>query len=187
LFETSAAYAAIASLDGRLEIISPSWERNLGYSPQELIGQPYLTLVHPDDVESTLRATQTLLKEGTNVADFLNRYRTKTGDYRWLLWNAVSRSGVVYAVALDVTEQKELEQQQKRLLQRHKLALQLGDIHIEHYDWANSQQLECTAGPHQKHGCKTPHKRTLLDWVTSEVHPDDQPLLKSGKGFRNKM
>jgi signal transduction histidine kinase/CheY-like chemotaxis protein len=52
----------------------------------------------------------------TTVA-FENRYRTKAGDYRWLMWTAVpfSNDQLIYATARDVTERRQMEQQLRRL------------------------------------------------------------------------
>jgi signal transduction histidine kinase/CheY-like chemotaxis protein/HPt (histidine-containing phosphotransfer) domain-containing protein len=56
------------------------------------------------------------LTTGAHVINFENRYRTRSGGYRWFEWNsapAVER-GVVYAAARDVTERKEAEAAMKQ-------------------------------------------------------------------------
>ncbi|MGB1700139.1 MAG: GAF domain-containing protein, partial [Nannocystaceae bacterium] len=46
-----------------------------------------MDLIHPDDQESTTQALGRLA-EADSVVDFRNRYRTKSGEYRWLQWSA---------------------------------------------------------------------------------------------------
>ena len=46
------------------------------------------------------------------MVDFENRYLTKDGTYRWLCWRASSapERGLIYAVARDIEEQKQIEE-----------------------------------------------------------------------------
>ena len=59
------------------------------------------------------------------VINFENRYRTKSGAWRWLSWVAVPENGKVYFTTRDVTErlrvQAELEQAQEALHQAQKI------------------------------------------------------------------
>ena len=51
-------------------------------------------------------------RPGARAAEtrFVNRYRTKDGDYRWLEWRAFPRGELIYAAARDLTERIEAEQ-----------------------------------------------------------------------------
>jgi len=62
-------------------------EKTLGYSLAELQGRLFLELVHPEDVESTIKAVASLSAQ-KEILRFLNRYRCKDGTYRWLEWNS---------------------------------------------------------------------------------------------------
>jgi PAS domain S-box-containing protein len=111
LFEAIPDLACIASTDGYFKRLSASWERVLGYSRNELLSIPYGELIHPDDLEPTLREVERQLAGG-NTAHFVNRYRTKEGGYRWLEWNASpAEEGTLFAVARDITVRREQEQQ----------------------------------------------------------------------------
>ena len=91
--------------------VNPACIDVLGYSPQELQGTSFLDLVHPDDVESTLRVVEQELRQGARVVNFENRYRCKDGSYCWLSWVSRPRpeQGVTYAVAREVTKSKAAE------------------------------------------------------------------------------
>lgn len=110
-FEQSLDLLAIANVEGQFLRLSPSWQLVLGYDQGELTSRPFLDFVHPEDHERTLLAVEEL-KLGKDVRAFRNRYRAKSGAYRWLDWNASPRDdGRLFCVARDVTTHIELEEQ----------------------------------------------------------------------------
>jgi PAS domain S-box-containing protein len=116
IFTLSSDLIAVAGLDGYLKRVNPAFERTLGYSSEELRSRPYLQFVHPDDRSSTLHVAGELA-HGRDAIEFENRYLRKDGSVRWLQWSArsVPDEAVVYAAARDVTERKELEDEQAAL------------------------------------------------------------------------
>ena len=108
-FQVALDLHCVTNLEGAFRWVSPSFTTVLGWSEDELLDQPYLAFVHPDDKEST-RETATFLREGGEVLDFENRYRTADGGYRWLQWRVspAPDEGVAYATARDVTERRRL-------------------------------------------------------------------------------
>ncbi|WP_409033058.1 response regulator [Janthinobacterium sp. CG_23.3] len=81
----------------------------MGYSTDELSARPYLDFIHPDDRPATGHEARELA-DGKRTEQFENRYRCKDGSYRNLSWQAVpTASGLVYAVAHDVTERNRAE------------------------------------------------------------------------------
>jgi PAS domain S-box-containing protein len=103
--------------------VNPSFSRILGYDKKELLNRPFLDFIHPDDVKSTIKVIEDELKKGKTVISFVNRYRTKNGNYKWLDWNSypIPEKGITYAVAHDITEilnyQAELEKHKNNLEQ----------------------------------------------------------------------
>jgi PAS domain S-box-containing protein len=110
-FDMSLEMLCIAGTDGYFKELSPAWERTLGWTLEELKGRPYVEFVHPDDRNTTDVEKQRLRMGGT-VIDFENRYRTKDGGYRWLSWRCIPEPerGLIYGVARDIQDQKEVEQ-----------------------------------------------------------------------------
>ncbi|MGD2180248.1 PAS domain S-box protein [Lusitaniella coriacea] len=123
-FNFSLDMACMAGFDGYFKRINPQWEKTLGYSREQLKTQPFLELVHPDDRESTIAATQGLTT-GSVIVSFENRYRTKDGSYRWLLWSATSslEQQLIYATARDITERKQAEETLKETNQDLEISL----------------------------------------------------------------
>jgi len=111
-FEMSLDLICIADLETYQFIeINPSFERVLGYSRQELLEQPFLDFVHPEDREATIQVVEEDLRAGKKSFSFVNRYRSRNGSYRWLDWVSypVPEEGITYAVARDITKRRERE------------------------------------------------------------------------------
>jgi PAS domain S-box-containing protein len=106
----------IAGFDGFFKRVNPAFERILGFSPQELLSKPYLEFVHPDDRQATT-AESGRLQAGDATLAFENRYLCRDGNYKWVLWNAVSlpETALIYAVGREITDRKRAEEEQKRL------------------------------------------------------------------------
>jgi PAS domain S-box-containing protein len=116
-FELSVDMLCVADFDGHLTRVNPAFERVLGHTSAELLGEPFMSFVHPDDREATAAEYAATL-EGGEVMGFENRYRCRDGSYRWLQWASITDSDVrlVYAVARDVTEAKQSERELRGLL-----------------------------------------------------------------------
>ncbi|MCF4128348.1 ATP-binding response regulator [Methylobacterium sp. SyP6R] len=99
----------VARFDGTIAALNPAWHAVLGWTAEDLIGRPFLDLVHPDDRERTLAETRRLA-DGHATLLFENRYRHADGSYRILSWTAVPGEEHLHAVGRDVTEQRELEE-----------------------------------------------------------------------------
>ena len=94
--------------------INPSVTKTLGYSEQELLSKPFLDFVYPDDIEITMNEVKKL-QSGALTINFENRYICKDGSLKWILWSTSPdiSTGLLYAVARDVTKQKENEESLK--------------------------------------------------------------------------
>ena len=77
----------------------------------ELTAVQFLDFVHPDDVAGTMEAISELASQ-QKVIDFVNRYRSKDGTYRWLQWRSAPSGDLIIAAARDITEQKRFEEEQ---------------------------------------------------------------------------
>jgi PAS domain S-box-containing protein len=112
-FNSALDLLCIADMQGYFRKLNPEWENTLGYSISELIGKDFISLVHPDDVQSTIDA-MTRLSGQKAVLNFINRYRHKNGSYRWIEWRSFPYGDSIYAVARDITERKMWEEELKQ-------------------------------------------------------------------------
>ncbi|MEO0759379.1 MAG: PAS domain S-box protein [Cyanobacteria bacterium J06648_16] len=124
-FVVTPSLLCIAGLDGYFKRLNPTFSEVLGYSQAELMAEPFISFVHPDDRLATQQVVEQLIAGGVTTA-FENRYRCKDGTYRWLSWNAtvLTENQLIYAAARDVTEAKQAathlqrQSQQSQLLNR---------------------------------------------------------------------
>ncbi|MCH8269133.1 MAG: PAS domain S-box protein, partial [Acidobacteria bacterium] len=114
LFDLSADLLFIGGFDGHYKRLNLAFEKQLGFTNEELIGKPVLEMVHPEDVEAT-RAQVQKLTVSNEAVFFENRRRCKDGSYKWFLWSAIpyAEEGVFYAAGRDITGRKRAEAQIK--------------------------------------------------------------------------
>ncbi|HXI61840.1 MAG TPA: GAF domain-containing protein [Pyrinomonadaceae bacterium] len=114
LIENATDIITVLNRDGTRRYVSPSIERSLGYTPEELTGKNAFELVHADD----LPELQKLFVSGvTNPGLVVTRqFRIKSKDGSWKIHEATAHnllndptvSGVVIN-SRDITERKRLE------------------------------------------------------------------------------
>lgn len=116
-FDISADLFFIAGYDGYFKKVNPAVCRLLGYTEPELLARPIDTFIHPEDVERTIQARASV-RNGNPLLHFENRYLTKSGTLVWLSWTSTPHEahGLVYAIAKEVTQRKQLEEERNKLL-----------------------------------------------------------------------
>ncbi|MEZ4671187.1 MAG: PAS domain S-box protein [Anaerolineae bacterium] len=120
--------------DGIVIYVSPSCQTILGYSPEELMGQPGFELIHPDDLATNVEKFQlAILSHTTEVAEV--RYLHKDGHYVWM----ESSAGAVYdnngdinclvACSRDISSRKMAEERLRRSEEQLRLLTDsMGDV-----------------------------------------------------------
>jgi len=110
ILEVSQDMICIAGMDGYFKYLNPAWEKNLGYTDEELLSKKFLDFVHPDDRAKTKGEFESLAT-GSQTVDFENRYTHRDGGIRHLSWMATPLPDEerVYAVGRDITERKQVE------------------------------------------------------------------------------
>lgn len=119
--------------------VSPSSRIVLGYEPAELIEQPVLAYVHPDDVADVM----VVITENPPILNLVLRFRHKQGHYIWLESNGqIIRSAATGAIeefissSRDVSDRKaaeaalkESEEKYRRLIESMRGGLAVYDVH----------------------------------------------------------
>ncbi len=108
-FQYSPELLATIDAQGRFVDVNSTWTRVLGYSVDELRGQPILGFMHPEEAEAVaahLRGRAAVAE----IPSFESRFRRKDGEYRWLAWSSSppGADGLLYSSARDVTSYREV-------------------------------------------------------------------------------
>jgi PAS domain S-box-containing protein len=109
-------FAVVLDPDFRVAYVSPSTENVLGYAAGELIGEPALSLIYPEDALAVEVVLTSLLSEPGETSTQLNaKVRHRNGSWRTLAISVRNREaqGEIYLLlaATDVTERDQLEMQ----------------------------------------------------------------------------
>lgn len=109
LFHFSLHLLALLSPKGEFQQCNAAFTRVLGYTERLVIGKSLFDLTHPQDWPQVDEA-MAFLRQG-DPASCTVRVKTLSGSLRWLSWhiNPAPDDGVWFAVAHDVTQQKEVE------------------------------------------------------------------------------
>ena len=111
-FEGSIDLMCIAGVDRYFKRVNPAFTKALGWTAQELLAKPFIEFVHPADRERTVNEVRSLAS-GIDTVYFENRYLKKDGSWAWLGWTcpaATPETGLLYAVARDISEQKKIRE-----------------------------------------------------------------------------
>ncbi|MGB3514443.1 MAG: PAS domain S-box protein, partial [Microcoleaceae cyanobacterium] len=178
-FSLSVDMLCIANFEGYFVQVNPAWEKTLGYTQEEILSQPFIDFVHPEDRKATETEIEKITK-GTDVIHFENRYRCKDGSYRWLMWNATpfTEQRIIYCVARDITKRKQVEQALKKSEERFRTVADFT------YDW------EYWLNPERKFIYVSPSCQRITGYIPNEfllenanflktiIHPKDWQMVK---------
>jgi PAS domain S-box-containing protein len=116
LIENASDVILVIEENAVIRYASPSVERTLGYSREQVSGRQIAELIHPDDVSPLQTDIALLLKTSADAPPIGRRWRHRDGSYRMLestasnLLSTMSVAGLVIH-ARDVTERIRAEEQ----------------------------------------------------------------------------
>lgn len=116
------SFDLLAVADGKRYLkLNPAYHRLLGYKPEELESSKIGFIAHPNEKDEKLKEVQKLVESrGDKHMHLKARMKAKDNTYKWFEWNATKdvENNLFYGAARDITEQVELEKEQKEMLQR---------------------------------------------------------------------
>jgi len=177
---------SVSGIDGYFKYLSPRWSEALGYSLEEMFATPILTLIHPDDIEQTLKMDVRQFTQW-RTSFFENRYRHKDGSYRVLQWSIFFHEPkkLFYGVARDITDEKRRnEERVRRVQERFELiAESSGDV-LWDYDLqdpndplAPAQSLFFSRQLPKMLGYEEAEFPAEIGSWMRYIHPDDLPAV----------
>ncbi len=119
LGENSLDLTTVVGPDGIVRYCSPSCEKVLGYTPDEMTGRSFFEFVHPDDINSALEFFEQGKNEDGTAITVEYRYRHKNGF--WVILESIGKNlvadphvaGVVIS-SRDITDRRSLEEMRRR-------------------------------------------------------------------------
>jgi formate hydrogenlyase transcriptional activator len=147
IFRDAPVGMIIATREGHILDVNRAFCEFLGYSPEELVGQTVLQLIHPQDVEAAVLALHQRSTGSEAIHPLPKRYLHKNGELRRaevslsLLQDHEPQSGCFVAQFVDVAERKKAEQRlQDREQQLRMIVQQIPGIF-----WAVDRDLRFTS------------------------------------------
>ncbi|HNX94268.1 MAG TPA: PAS domain S-box protein [Holophaga sp.] len=143
VFENAAVGIGITDPEGRILLFNNALAEYLGYAPDELDSLSTLDLNHPEDVASTWREMQAMVKGEVPRLIREKRLLCKDGQIRWALVSVSpirdAQGGVQQFVGMvvDITPRKQMEAELSNAMERLSLATQGAGIGIWDWDMAN--------------------------------------------------
>ncbi|WP_209331116.1 PAS domain S-box protein [Lunatimonas salinarum] len=101
----------VLDFNGMILQINSAGRHIMGYSNQEILGNPLLNFLHPEDRERLLGELQRV-QLGESAFRFEARIIRQSGQIAWLAWNGsvFFDDGIIFTSAKDVTEEKDLRE-----------------------------------------------------------------------------
>jgi PAS domain S-box-containing protein len=116
MFELNPHVPWVLNEKGEVIEASPNWESYTGQTDEEALGNGWLKMLHPDDVEPTLKAIEHTLKTGAPI-DLEYRVWAPGGEWRWMRSRGAPRflpSGkivCIYGVVEEVHDHKQVNEE----------------------------------------------------------------------------
>jgi len=173
-FTKSPNLLGLSGTSGFFLKVNPAFSRILGYSEKELLERPFIEYVHPDDLEITLAEYRKNANEGVGADNFINRYITKSGDIKWILWHSaqmMDEDGIFFTYGNDITDLKESEEDLRIANTRYDIVAKATNDAV--WDWdLESNQLFWGDGYYVHFGFDNDFKPDIKNWM-NHIHPDD--------------
>lgn len=168
---------AVAGPDGYFKKVNPAFCDLLGYTEKELTSTPFITFIHPNDLKDTSKEYEETITGDRKATNFVNRYRTKSGHYKWISWSsstAFAEAGYVFAYGRDITDKKELQD----LLNRVSNMARIGGWEIDfinkiHY-WS-----PITKEIHEVSMDFQPNLKTAIDFYREDVRNNVNDIVNN--------
>lgn len=173
LIEQGFDMVAVLDRQGMYTYVGGATERVLGYRPEEMIGQPGLDFVHPEDLPAIRASLAALCTQAVlTMPEF--RFRAANGEWKWLQSTASSQlaNPDIQAFTLssrDVTEQRRKDCELAKSEQRFRLLFD-NDLTLTTFQTADGRVLDANQAlltflKKEKH--------ELLDRTSAEFLPAD--------------
>ncbi len=169
--------------DGTIRYISPSVERVLGYSPEEMTGKPAIEFVHPDDVLEVSRALANIQSPGSTHRMEM-QLRHKDGSWRTVeVQTTIIKNATEELVAIvnthDITEVRITEEALQTNEERYRLVAHAANSAIR--DWSvNTGECLWNGASNILLRYTAEEIGSSVTWWYERIHPEDRDRVING-------
>jgi PAS domain S-box-containing protein len=144
ILNMSTGLICIVSMDGYLKYASPSCERILGYTKEELFSRPLIEFVHPDDRTRTSEIVYNL-ETVKDVNNLNNKCICKDGSLLTISWitTPLVDEDAIYCTGRDITERIQSEKAVKESEKKYKAIFDSSGDSIAIIDFDTGSYIDC--------------------------------------------
>jgi PAS domain S-box-containing protein len=138
IFESVTVGIKVLDLEGKILQTNYAFQRMLGYTEEELTGNPFYKFLHPDDVRQALKLFQDAKVNGTSYFRFEHRTIHRDQSIVWVktIFTVIKRDtgtenpALVVGIVENITEQKRLELEMSELNSRLQNSMELERLRL---------------------------------------------------------
>jgi PAS domain S-box-containing protein len=149
LIENSNDLFSTWNLDTTITYLSPYFTTLTGYGIEDILGQSFVPLVHPDDVTICRVANDRVYRTNNKVSDVEFRLVHQAGHSIWVnaslapIINAAGEFVAFQGIMRDITAQKQIESQLREQVQLNNCQAQIGTV-LTRTDGLQAVLQQCT-------------------------------------------
>ncbi len=133
LVENSSDALLLIDLEGRVQYVTPSSQRHLGWQPEQMVGRSLFDFLHPDDCDIVAAHMAETLREPGGSVTVEVRVQHADGNPRTMEAVAVNHIeepsvGAIVVNARDITERRKLEEQLRQALKMEAVGQLAGGV-----------------------------------------------------------
>ncbi len=176
-FELINDLVATCGFDGYFKKLNGAWEQTFGWTPDELLPNPFMEIVHTEDREAVEQEVAKVAQGGT-TAEFKFRICTKDGGWRWTEWSASPDlpSGLFHCVGREISERMEVERALAAERRQLAEAQQIASVGSWELDVATGERT-WSEQQYRNHGFDPGDPVPEVDRVLDRIHPGDRPKV----------
>ncbi len=173
-FELIKDLVATCGFDGYFKKLNGAWEETFGWTPDQLLPNPFIVIVHPDDREAVESEVARLARGGT-TAEFKIRVQTSEGGWLWTEWSASPDvpAGLFYCVGREISGRMEAERTLAAERRQFADAQQIASVGSWELD-LDSGERTWSAQQYRNHGFEPGDPLPTFEQVLERIHPEDR-------------
>jgi PAS domain S-box-containing protein len=180
-FELIQDLVASCGYDGYFKVINGAWEQVLGWSDEQLMPNPFMEIVHPDDRDAVEREVAKLAAGGV-TADFKIRVAAADGRWIWTEWSAVPDPdpdlGHFHCSGREISARMATEQALASERRQFADAQQIAKVGSWEYDPATDER-RWSEQQYRNHGFDPSRPPPTPAELVEAIHPEDRDDVRA--------